>query len=251
MKKPKLLLLHGWSWKNYSKFGNADPWNNRPEFVKELERFFDVHKIIFPGFCGVSEPSMSWNLDDFAEYVKKYLKEKRINTDFILGYSFGGAVAVRLKNKFGLRCPIILISPAIIRAISHSNIHLSNFWKKIIPEFLVNFAREIYLSYVVDNPYYKHGTRFLKKAYLDIVRIDLSDELLKLSEREFICIFGSDDTATPSNLLLQKLDKSNTAKMIKIIDGGGHDIANTHTKELIELINDFVKKKGGAQWNFQ
>lgn len=245
MKKPTLLLLHGWNWKNYSKFGNIDPWNNRLKFIQELEKIFDVYKVIFPGFCGVLEPNDSWNLDDFAGYVKKYMGDGNLYPDFVLGYSFGGAVAIRLKSSFGLNCPIILVSPAIIRAISHSNVHLSGFFKKIIPGFLVNFAREIYLSYVVDNPYYKHGTRFLKKTYLDIVRVDLSGELSMFPRGDFVCIFGSDDTATPPNLLLKKNKNSDAIKMIQIIDGGGHDIANTHTKELINLINDFIRKKGG------
>jgi pimeloyl-ACP methyl ester carboxylesterase len=247
MKKPTLLLLHGWNWRNYSKFGNTDSWNNRTEFINELEKIFDVHKVIFPGFCGVAEPSAPWTLDDFAEYVKKYLEDNNLHPDFVLGYSFGGAVAIRLKSHFGLNCPIILVSPAIIRATSHSNVYLPDSWKKIIPEFLVNFVREIYLSYIVNNPYYKYGTKFLKKTYLDIVCVDLSDELSLLSMGDFVCIFGSDDTATPSNLLLKKISNGNVIKMIKIIDSGRHDIANTHTKELVNLIRNFVIEKGGMK----
>ena len=67
MKKPTLLLLHGWNWKNYSKFGNIDPWNNRLKFIQELEKIFDV---IYMSF---SKESSIQELKDISENVLEAL----------------------------------------------------------------------------------------------------------------------------------------------------------------------------------
>ena len=38
-----------------------------------------------------------------------------------------------------------------------------------------------------------------------------------------------------------KLANSNIKNRIHLITGGGHDIANTHTKQLVDIINEYVK----------
>ena len=43
----------------------------------------------------------------------------------------------------------------------------------------------------------------------------------------------------PNRML--KLVDTNIKNRIHIITGGGHDIANTHTKELVYIINEYVK----------
>jgi len=71
------------------------------------------------------------------------------------------------------------------------------------------------------------------------VRIDLSQSLIKLPSEEFICIFGSEDKMTPQEILLKKLPEK-LHDNVKVIDEGEHDIANSHTKKLIDEITSYT-----------
>lgn len=233
--KKRILLLHGWNWRNYTKLTKSnDAWNNRIDFVKKLESIFEVYKLNFPGFCGEPEPKKSWNLDDYAKYVKEYLDKNNLKVDYILGYSFGGAVALKYNNLYDKKQKLLLISPAITRNATKS--------KKMIktPKFmqgLRNKLRDLYLIHIVKNPYMINGTKFLNNSYQTIVRVELLDILNNTDTNVINIIYGSlDDQVNPlyvyNNVSLQM------KKKITFIDGGGHDIANTHKDEIIKIIKD-------------
>ena len=233
--KKKILLLHGWNWKNYTKLTKStDAWDNRMKFVQELQSKFEVYKLNFPGFCGEPEPQKEWNLSDYAKFVKDYLDKNNLKVDYILGYSFGGAVAVYYNYLYNQNQKLILISPAITRNADKS--------KKMIktPVFMQkirNVMRDLYLIHIVKNPYMKNGTKFLNNSYQIIVRVELLDILKKLNPNMINIIYGSvDDQVNP--LYVYDNVSNQLKKRITIIDGGGHDIANTHIKEIMNIIKD-------------
>ena len=139
----KILLLHGWNYRNYSKLTDQkDAWHNREEFVSLLSKYFDVYKVNFPGFCGEEEPKKSWNLEDYARYIKDYIDNNDLKFDYILGYSFGGAAAIIYNRIYDNNQKLILVSPAISRNYKKS--------KKFIktPSLfnpIRNFIRDFYL----------------------------------------------------------------------------------------------------------
>jgi len=145
-----IILIHGWNYKNYTKFGCKDPWDNRRKFVDELKKYFNVITFNLPGFCGKPEPKEnSWNLNSFATFFQNFLLKNNIQPDFVLGYSFGGAVAVQWKINFPGLTKLILISPAISRAYSNKNIKHLGWWNKEI----------------CSKSHYKLVKRFLFKIY--------------------------------------------------------------------------------------
>lgn len=234
----KIVLLHGWHFKNYTKFGCADAWENRKDFVGALATEFQVYKINLPGFCGAGEPKNPWQIDDFVTFLEDYLHSHNINPDYILGYSFGAAIALRWKNKLHKQAKLILVSPAIIRAYKKTANRKLNRLKKYIPKNIFKLFIDIYLRFL-KNEYYTQGTRFLKATYLNIVKVDLSNELNNTPPDDLLLIFGSDDTATPSNLLKGRLTNPLLLKRIKVIEGGTHDIANSHISTIMNLIKNF------------
>ncbi len=236
----KIILLHGWNFKNYSKFGCTDAWENRKGFVEALATEFEVYKINLPGFCGAPEPLSSWQLDDFVTFLEDYLNSHNLQPDYILGYSFGAAIAVRWKIKLHKRTKLILISPAIVRAYKKATNKNINKFKKYIPKGFLKLFRDVYLRFL-KNEYYTQGTNFLKETYLNIVKLDLANELNSMPPEDVILIFGSMDTATPPNLLENKITNSLLLNRVKVIDGGTHDIANSHIPNIIHLIKYFEK----------
>jgi len=158
-----------------------------------------------PGFCGVPEPKEPWSLREYSEYLNDFIQKNNIKPDAVLGYSFGGAVATYWKYSFHTDIKLILISPAIVRAYEKG---MSVSWlKKILPTSINSILLDGYLK-LKHNPYYVDGTPFLRRSYLNIVRIELSKELQTFDPRSVVLIFGSDDTATPPALLLHKIQDS-------------------------------------------
>ena len=233
----KILLLHGWDYDNYTARCTEGAWHNRINFVNMLSRSYDTICINFPGFGGTQEPrAKEWDLNDFAYYIEKYIKSNDLKIDYILGYSFGAAVAVRYKSIIDKNIKLILISPAIIRANNNSK----NFVKT--PRCLDYFRkklRDLYLIYYIKNPECKYGTTFLRRTYQNIVREDLINEVNKFSFKDILIIYGDKDDMVDPFKASMRLNK-NMRETIHFIPDGGHDIANTHTNELINIINENV-----------
>ena len=234
--KEKILLLHGWNWRNYTKITDSkDAWDNRKEFVKKLEEYYEVYKLNFPGFCSSPEPgNKGWKLEDYAKYVKDYLNSNNLQVDYILGYSFGGAVAVKYSLLYDKNQKIILVSPAITRdkGKSKNMIKTPKFMRPIR-----NKLRDLYLIHIVKNNYMIHGTKFLNESYQNIVREELLEKLETLNPLNIKIIYGSEDEMVNPKYVIQNIS-DNFKNRIFVIDGGTHDIANTNPDDIIDIINN-------------
>lgn len=229
-----ILLLHGWNYKNYTKLTTeSDAWHNRKNFVNELSKKYKVYKLNFPGFCGEKEYKKAWELDDYAKYVNDYIVNNNLDNDYILGYSFGGAVALRYNTLYKTNKNIILISPAIIRNKSNSKKYINTF-KLLNP--LRNIIRNFYVSYIIKNNEMYYGTRFLKNTYQNIVREELINEVYNVDKNKLLIIYGIDDNMVLPHKVYDCINKD-YKESIKFIDGG-HDIANENYEKIIEVIEE-------------
>ena len=236
--KKKILLLHGWNWKNYTNMTTSkDAWENREEFVLGLKEKYEVYKLNFPGFCGEKEPDKPFSLEDYASFVKDYLENNNLHVDYILGYSFGGAVALKYHLLYDNNQKIILVSPAITRNKTKSKdmIKTPKFMQK-----LRNLMRDWYLIHIIKNPYMVHGTKFLNASYQNIVRVELINDLNKIEDKKIKIIYGLKDDQVNPNEVINSVS-NNIRKRIALIEGGGHDIANTHKEKIMEIIDSFEK----------
>ena len=245
--KLKILLIHGWNYANYTSSGCRDAWGNRSRFVTDLAKHFKVVSFNLPGFCGEKDPSISWNLDDFASFVGQ--KIQREKPDYVLGYSFGGAIALRWKKTTSdTRIKVILVSPAIIRKHKKLNLNIVQKILKIaLPEKIISILRNLYLTKVIKNPYYTNANSVMRRTYRNIVALDLRNDLVSVSD-SISLIYGENDTATPPALIKSVLEECGIINSLHIISSGGHDIANTHTEELISAILKIKEEKNEDQF---
>jgi pimeloyl-ACP methyl ester carboxylesterase len=233
MARKRLLLVHGWNWKNYTFQGCLDAWKDRQAFVDALRESFDVIPLNLPGFGSVPDPKVPWGLDDWSNYLARVIK--KTDPDGVLGYSFGGSVVLHwafMAQNHSLKT--ILVSPAIIRRYCIPKLKTSRI-NKFIPKFLTPLLRNIYLTYIVRNPFYGKATPVMKESYRKIVGVDLCQEL-KALESSCSLIYGACDTATPPMLVQEVLKNTPSKHLLTVIEGGGHDLANSHTQELVKAI---------------
>lgn len=230
--KKNILLLHGWDYDAYSKRTNDKyVWDYCNELIGSLKENFNVYMLNFPGFAGENEPKeKEWDVEDFASFVDDYVVKNNLNIDIILGYSFGGAVAILYKNIYKSKAKLFLVAPAIIRNHDKSKKFVKT--PKII-DGLRKFLRNIYVIYVIGNEEMKYGTKFLRNTYQVIVRRDLREELEKINPNDITLIYGDMDTAVDPVEMKNSLNDK-YQKRIKMIKGANHDnIVTDYVKELI------------------
>lgn len=241
--KQKMLLLHGWDWRKYPKFNPTHQWENRKQLLDLLMVNFDVDYPAMPGFNVSDSYPEAWSLDDYSSWLDKLIKKNKY--DVVVGYSFGCAVIVHCLHKYKLTTPAILISPAIIRAYKVKTSTMSSRVAKLLKQFHLNWIRNLgvffYLKYVVKNDFYTHGTKFLRKTYQNIVRVDLSEECTQLLNQgtKLHFIFGSEDTATPPALFLEKIPQ--TKNSIHLIHGATHNLGGSHSEDVVCVIKSLTE----------
>jgi pimeloyl-ACP methyl ester carboxylesterase len=233
---PKLLLLHGWDYRNYTGHGCGDAWHNRSALVEGLDEFFEVVRFNFPGFCGAPDPPRPWKLDDFVEMLDGMIRREA--PDAALGYSFGGAVLLSWKHAMGdRRVRSILVSPAIIRRYDAGSVKLPGVIKRAVPDAVREWGALLYLRLRGRNPYYTQATPVMRRTYRNIVSLDLRDRLREV--RDPLClIYGERDSATPPELVGDFLGRESLPHRLHVIPGGDHDIGTTHTEQVVRLVRE-------------
>lgn len=239
-----ILLIHGWGYQSYNRFNKDDVWQDRKKFIDKLSKEFKIIKLNLPGFGGTKEPKEKyWTLDNYANYVNDFLKDKKV--DYILGYSFGGAVAVSYKLKYQTKIKLILVAPAINRKYQKTY----NFSKT--PKLFDNIRkhlRNMYLIYIVKNNFMKYGTKFLRETYQNIVRIDLTNKIIQIKPNEIGFIYGDQDEMVNPQKTIMELPKE-YQKRIKLIKNGKHDIANSHPDKIVSLIKELFLNNNEIEYN--
>ena len=104
-----------------------------------------------------------------------------------------------------------------------------------------NWIRDLYLIHKVKVPEMVYGTKFLRATYQSIVRVETMGNLQQIEKDNFIIIYGDQDNMVNPHRLYE-LSNEDIKKRIKFIKNGGHDIANTHTKELVDIVDEFINK---------
>lgn len=220
---------------NYTSTGCVDAWADRARFTSELSKFFLVVPVSLPGFGGVNDPETPWDLDGYTTYVDGIIK--RENPNYILGYSFGGAVVLRWKRITNdERVKAFLVSPAIIRRYQEKDLgSVQKMLKTILPDTLISLLRDLYLTKIKKNPYYSKATKVMRETYRKIVAVDLRNDLLEVRDT-ITLIFGDSDTATPVDFVKDTISQAWAGHTLYVIPHAGHDIANTNTEELVSFI---------------
>ncbi|MFW5950719.1 MAG: alpha/beta fold hydrolase [Gemmatimonadota bacterium] len=232
----RLLLLHGWDHRNYTRRGCGDAWENRSVLVQGLARHFDVIRFNFPGFCGEPDPPRPWRMEDFVELVDGIVR--RESPDVALGYSFGGAVLLAWKHRSGdRRVRGVLVSPAIVRRYEGRSVSLPDSVRRVVPDAVRDWGALLYLRLRRRNPYYTRATRVMRRTYRNIVALDLRDRLRQV-DHPLCLIYGERDTATPPGLVADWLDRESLPHRLHVIPGGDHDIGGTHTEQVVRLVRD-------------
>lgn len=241
-KKTNLIFLHGW----------GASWQVWQPVLDKLKGKYNLYAPDLPGF-GSHPISTYQTLQNYTDYLIKYIKENHISKPIVIGHSFGGAVAAKSAiDHPTLFSKIVLVDSATIRHPYEpqklTKIAIAKVFKAIFTLPLLNklqkkarlkYYRLIGLSHsdyssTIDNPN-------LRSTLNSILKEDLSPFLSKITIPTLI-IWGSADNATPladGQLTHQLISNS---KFI-IYQNGSHYSYLDNLKDFITQLQLFINHK--------
>jgi pimeloyl-ACP methyl ester carboxylesterase len=239
--KKELVLIHGWDPRYYNyKLPGSSPenitWQHRKSLIELLSREFVLRYFNLPGFGGTPEPNEpAYEVEDFTQSFSKWMQRNGKDVAAIIGYSFGGVIALDYKSRIDLDIPTVLIAPALMRSQSWRS-KLASRMKKLLPGAMTDKARDSYQR--IFSTYYREGTSFIRNSYNLIVRRNMAGLLSKVDPKTTFLIYGTGDKSTPWDLVKDEVVKAKIKH--HLISNGGHNIGHSHPNEISVQIKNFM-----------
>jgi len=212
-----LLILHGWN-------SNSDRWQEVAEPISK--KGFRVLVPDLPGFGKSDALENDWNTNQYIDWLEQFIKDFDLKDFYLMGHSFGGALASKLAVKHAQDVEkLFLVSAACRRTKTGKKTSLAAISKIVklfsfLP-FYKLFRKAVYKFIIRKSDYtYVDGT--LKQTYLNVISEDLSFHLPFIKVPTVI-IWGQKDASTPIEDAYFINKQIKNSKLI-IIPEAGHDL---------------------------
>lgn len=240
-----VLLLHGWG-------SNIMLFNS---MISALQGNYRVVALDMPGFGSTDEPPAPMDVDDYTDFVTKFIKLLKLDDFHILGHSFGGRVIIKMlnrKNDFKID-KVLLVDAAGIKPKKSFKVQMKvksfklarklfegTILGKMYPNFIENMRKK---SGSAD---YNQASPVMRSSLVKVVNEDLTPMIGSITNETMI-IWGDKDDATPisdAHLMYKLIGNS----YIVIVEGAGHysflEQAVFVNKVILDFLNgDYVKEK--------
>ncbi len=183
------LILHGW-------LSRSDRWIKVAELISKHD--FRVIVPDLPGFGKSQLPSKPWYIQNYCDFLKSFVENLSIEEFYLLGHSFGGAVAAKyaaIHSQNNDIKKLFLVGASCFREDSFRKRVLKLFAKVFNSLSFLPFygiLRRGFYKYIVGKSDYLATRGALKETYLNIIQEDLSKELGLISLSTVI-IWGDRD----------------------------------------------------------
>lgn len=201
---------------NYIKKGMGNPtliipgWGTTIDtylsLINSVSAYSTVYCLDMPGFGESQQPNFSWNLDNYVDFVIKFIESQNIKEIDLIGHSNGGRIIIKLTNrrnlKFKINKIILIGSAGIVHKKSLTvklRIYTYKFCKRIlqfkpIKKLFPNALSK--LKNIFGSEDYKNASPILKQSLVKLINQDLRFYLPNINAPTLL-IWGENDTATP------------------------------------------------------
>lgn len=215
-----LILLHGWG-SNIKLFDMM---------INALKDRFRIVALDMPGFGETNEPKKSMNVDEYTDFVIKFINSMNIKKAHILGHSFGGRVIIKMMNRSNIGFEInkiILVDSAGIKPKKSFSVSMKiKMFKLAKKMFEGTILGKMYPNFIENmrnksgSPDYNMATPIMRQSLVKVVNEDLTDLLANI-KNETLLIWGDKDDATPisdAHIMNEKIPNSG----LVVVKGAGH-----------------------------
>ena len=227
------LIFHGWG-------SNSDRWAEVAERLSQ--KGFKVIVPDMPGFGKSDLPPNPWNINKYVNWSEQVVKELGLKDFYLLGHSFGGALAskVAVKHNQDIK-KLFLVSAACVRKKTTKKSFFKNL-SKIVKLFYFlpyySFFRKAFYKFIIGKSDYVYVQGIIRETYLNVISEDLSFHLPFIKVPTVI-IWGDQDELTPLEdaYFINKQVKG--SKLI-VIPNANHDLNRKQPEILSEKILENV-----------
>ncbi len=229
-----VLILHGW----------GDSSQGLAGLQKSLADDYKVLALDLPGFGATQAPAGSWNLDDYAAFLRAFLDKLKLTKPYaVIGHSNGGALALR-SMSFGLLDAdrLVLLATSGVRSRGNAKRtafkllakagKAATFWMPA--RYRRGLRRKLYGAAGSD----MLAVPQMEATFKRVVRQDVQDDARKIN-RPALLVYATDDEAVPpaDGSIYHKLIKDSRLEIIS----GGHFVHLDHPERVISIIKGFLK----------
>ena len=215
-----VLLLHGWG-------ANITLYQSIVDTLKQGRR---VLALDMPGFGKTPEPERPWCVDDYVDFVLKFILSFNLEKISVVVHSFGGRVFFKMNAKENLPFTIeraVLIDSAGILPKKTVGQKVSLRCYKIGRAFMSTKVMHFLYPDAVEDMRRKRGssdynsaTPLMRDTLVKVVNEDL-EPLIHLVECPTLLIWGDLDTATPIEDARRMEELIADAGLV-VCEGAGH-----------------------------
>ena len=215
-----IVLLHGWG-ANITLYAGI---------INVLAQGHRVIALDMPGFGKTSEPSEPWCVDDYVDFVMKFIESFGLVLFSVVVHSFGGRVFFKMNARENLPFTIeraVLIDSAGILPRKSFRQKLSLRCYKIGRAVMSTKVLHFLYPDAVDNMRRKRGsadynsaTPTMRATLVKVVNEDL-EPLMHLVKCPTLLIWGDKDTATPLSDAKRMEELIPEAGLV-VCEGAGH-----------------------------
>ncbi len=232
-----VLMLHGW----------GSSFEFYKGIIASLSNRCRVVAVNFPGCAGSETMKEPWDLEDYCDFVLKFMKAVDLENPILIGHSHGGRVILKMAAEKQVNPPkiVLLDSAGLIPKKTLKQKMKSKSFKiikriltlpviKNYSENLLEKARNYYGS--AD---YNAAPEVLRKTLVSLVNTDLRDIIPNISCPTLL-IWGEKDTATPLSdaKIIESLIKDSG---LCVYENAGHFAFFEQQARTIAILNSFIK----------
>lgn len=215
-----ILLLHGWG-------ANITLYQG---IISTLVQNHRVIALDMPGFGKTTEPSVPWCVDDYVDFVLKFIASFELTKLSIVVHSFGGRVFFKMNAREDL---LFQIEKAVL--IDSAGILPKKAWKQKVSLRCYKIGRAVMSTKVLHFLYpdavedmrrkrgsadYNSATPVMRATLVKVVNEDL-EPLMHLVKCPTLLIWGDLDTATPLSDA-KKMEELIPDTGLVVCEGAGH-----------------------------
>lgn len=231
-----VLLLHGWG-------SSKEVYSG---IIKTLSGRCRLVALDFPG-CGNSDiMDKPWTLDDYCDFVLKFIGAVGLENPIMVGHSHGGRVTLYMTATGMVNPPkIVLLDAAglIPKKSLKQKFRAKSF--KVIKRLLTLPLVRNFSSSLLDKARRHYGSadynaapEVLRKTLVSLVNTDIRDVLPNIKCPSLL-IWGENDTATPLEDA-KTIEKLISDSGLCVIKGTGHFSFCERPYEAHAIINSFI-----------